>query len=336
MNIKLLSGGSGGARRGFAGASSSSLVPDNMTFRCAYQLPFNWKKCAMSRDGHYMVVGAKGNGLYNSVDYGFTFNLIGGFTGNWMSICCSADGRYFYAEASTGTIWRSTDYGVTWNLIYNDGSTNMYDLDCSSDGSILLMAKGQTGLQNKVSLDYGINWSDTFPNTYVMKCAVTGNGQTMFLCRHSGVIYKNNNYGNPANWDAGTNIDVGAIICDSISCSADGQYLMVSFSSRWLYLSNDGGATWTKQGLSVPTGTLDDPGSCTQMSRNGKIQCYNSGSLSNDGELVVSSDYGVTWKMLHPRIGLYGIDFSDDFKYVLRPSHTATLGPTANLIWVMH
>lgn len=335
--IKLLSGGGQGGKRGFSFGSSSNtdVIPDVMGFFSPIAVSYIWKKCAMSRNGRYQVAGFKNGQLFYSSNDGYTWTMVVGIIQNWMSICCSSSGDYFFAAGKDGEVYRSIDFGVSWVQIYTDAETNLYDLSCSADGKYVLLAKGTAGLQNQVSTDYGITWVNSFPSTFNMKCAVSGTGQTMYLCRQGGVIYKNVNYGAAASWDAGTIIDAGATICDSIRCSSNAQYLMTWFSARWLYTSSDGGATWKDQGFLLSSGSLDDPGGCCRISSNGKLQAFCSkDALDGAGFLWISSDYGFSWKSSLPLIGSYDFDFSDDFRYVLRPSRGSTTGTTTNHLWV--
>jgi len=332
--IKLLSGGGAGGRKCFGGSGSASIVPDNITWMPReVTATRNYKRCAMSRNGQYQVVAVKSAGLFYSHDYGLTWaasTLAPVLSGDWMSVCCSETGDYFYAAAMSGTtgIYKSTDRGVNFTQIYTDADNSLIDVKCSRTGQHLLTAKssGATA-QNRRSIDYGATWQNSFPTTYNMKAAVSGTGQYMYLCRNTGVIYKNNNYGDSASWDAGTTIDAAAVEIAQLRCSYNSQYLMAYLGTRGLYTSADSGATWTRRipVMSTPGGTFE--GGDVQLSSDGKIQAFCGPTINyQNGYLAVSEDYGVHWKWFLPDVPEWTIDFSDNFRYVLRPINNAGIG----------
>lgn len=329
-----------GGRRGYS--SSASIVPDNISWMPRETTVLrNYKRCAISRSGQYQVVAVKAAGLFYSHDYGLTWaasTLAPVLTGDWMSVCCSQTGDYFYAAAMIGTtgIYKSTDYGVNFTQIYTDGDNSLIDLKCSSNGQYLLTGKSSgAATQNRRSLDYGATWQNSFPTTFNMKAAVSGNGQTMFLCRHTGVIYKNTNYGDSASWDAGTIIDAAGVEIGQLRCSYNGLYLMAYLGTRGLYISSDSGATWLRKWPVLSTSGATYEGNDVQLSSDGKIQAFCGPSINNqNGYLAASEDYGVTWKWFLPDAPEFTIDFSDDFKYVLRPINNLGTGYYYGIILV--
>lgn len=339
MQTKLLSGGSGG-NRGFCASGSIPTVPDNLYWKPIVQgATKDWKRVAMSRDGHYQVAAVKNSFLFYSHDYGETWSQVALITGDWMGICCSSDGQYFYALAQAGAtgLYKSTDYGVTWvQILNNAGAHNWQDVACDYTGQFILVGVWGVGATPmKVSGDYGLNFVNSLNGgVRRWKCAVSSDATRMYLMNDLSVVYTSVDFG--VNWNAGITIDATATLTDRIRCSADGVYLLAYIGGKMLHRSIDSGATWIPCGFVLPAGGSLDPGGDIAMSGDGKIMvCVTAITTSpNYAYMWVSADSGVSWKWFTPILVNWCVDISDDFKYVTRPANLSGGGACPGLIWI--
>jgi len=103
------------------------------------------------------LLAAKGRGLYRSIDAG----------GSWSKIkdgVATASGDIRFSTSKAGTIFvlspenglsRSTNEGITWSNINSFGINKTLDVECTSDGAILVAADGEIFR----SSDEGNNWT---------------------------------------------------------------------------------------------------------------------------------------------------------------------------------
>jgi hypothetical protein len=129
--------------------------------------------------------------LYQSYDYGATWNTILSFGGQVLSCCAvSDDGVYWFAAAydgpSNGTfIYRSTDSGVTWSYVYavTGRAGNCAMSNTGQYISMVVNNADRPGLYNSFlasSNDYGLNWAgQAFNNTgrTFVDIAMSGQGR---------------------------------------------------------------------------------------------------------------------------------------------------------------
>jgi len=157
----------------------------------------------------------------------------------------SRDGKYMYVCQNNSYLWRSADYGVTFvnSLRYFN-----FRPAISWDGQYVLVtgqAAGQTAEGVSFSNDYGATWIDTLLGACYNGGAVSGEtGQYMVIGIYQVGIYVSNDWGD--SWILKVS-NGGHFMIPAIS--SDGKYIAICLdSSRYVYLSNDYGATFTSYG----------------------------------------------------------------------------------------
>ncbi|MBP6884397.1 MAG: peptidoglycan-binding protein [Candidatus Pacebacteria bacterium] len=219
---------------------------------------------------------------------------------NWRSLASSSDrSRIAAIPALTGgaNIYISTDGGISWTPRTVPGAHQLWSLAMSSDGMRLIA--GDNNGYIYTSTDGGVVWvTRTSPGMHQW-WGVASSSDGMKLAAgdaYYGYIYTSINGG--ATWTQ--RMSTGGHTWSMIRSSYDGNRLVAidAYSTSttgttggYLYTSNDGGATWTKQ-LSF-----------------GPARNWTSISLSSDGMRVlaldqttnayISTDGGVTFTS-HP------------------------------------
>ena len=205
----------------------------------------DWRT-AISRDGNRMFCCAYNGRLYTSITDGTTWveANIDGIKANklWRWIHSSATGQYVVActvGASTGRIYLSSDYGVNFTSVLPaspPASNNWWYCAIDDTGVYISASEGTYGTY--VSIDGGI----TFTNVKVVKAmqAWSSGGGKLFLASPGGAgeCYYSNDQG--AHW---SNLSTGTANWYDISCSQNGQYILVPVYNKRVYYSSDGGAT---------------------------------------------------------------------------------------------
>jgi len=207
---------------------------------------------------------------------------------NLSSMALSTSGKYCIISCNNGPIFNSSDYGV--NFIINLSSpTN------ATWKTIALSGSGQYGIiattnSNKyISSDYCINWT-LISNSIVptsslwTSISISSSGQYCMASSPQG-IYKSINYG--INWTKHTTMLSGT----EMAFSSSGQYGIL-FNSI-LYYSSDYGVTW------ISCSGLDNT-SCRSLSisNSGQYCIISLGNVSTIGNIYISSNYGINWKIL--------------------------------------
>lgn len=236
-----------------------------------------WQDVAMSADGSHLTAISHGGGgvyrIYESLDYGVTWNLIYHPNDRARDILSSSDGShlaFILEDSNTGTtsVLTSADYGNTWvnRTLDSYPSLYVYSLAMNSSGSQLVASLYDDDLGDDgnvyISNDYGATWVDSLSTSDV------------------------------------TDVDYWRMI----TSSSDGTHLaVVSYHYDTVgdkdifnvWASNNSGATWTNQTEnntsfhSIVDGSdgvaIDYSGDGTQL------------TLTTDGGVLTSVDNGVTW-----------------------------------------
>lgn len=222
-------------------------------------------------------------------------------TQNWGSKGCSQDGRHIYMGAYAGYIYISHDFGRNFTKRTDLGTFNAQNQDviCSDDGKIVVFTKENA--YPIISRDYGNTFSTLmssnskqFGATFDMKTMITSNSTW------NGSAYMNisKDYGNT--WTQLTG--AGNRQWYSFSLSKTGKYICACVYKGDVYVSTDGGDSWSAK---VLTGNWNG----TSVSEDGKVMmAVSENAGSRAGQIWISKDYGNTWSQLsnapvinHPR-----------------------------------
>ena len=96
----------------------------------------NWDGVSISSDGRIQSATDSGGYIYNSQDYGATWNIVTSNNRTWFSISISANANFQTAIDIAGYIFVSLDYGSTWALC-KDTTTygkSWQGVSCSANG----------------------------------------------------------------------------------------------------------------------------------------------------------------------------------------------------------
>lgn len=204
----------------------------------------NYQAAAISASGKYQLVAAySSNYVYLSTNYGATFSQTSCPAYNWQSAAISANGKYMYVGAWGGvSAYYSTDYGSTWAQSTVTGGVYVNSISISADGKYVLFAP-YTGNTLQLSTNYGASFSTVGSVGNTVGCAMSSNGQYMFVTEQSTTLNYSTNYG------ASFSTRTLPITTDGIDCDSSGRIVVIGNTSQGnMYVSTDYGVTWTAKG----------------------------------------------------------------------------------------
>lgn len=215
--------------------------------------------------------------LINSAD------MSGYDAGNFQAIrglAASSNGSIIYAivanTADVG-ILKSVNGGVTYNTSNPSGSAGtswfFTSIACSSDGTIVYACYLGQGLYK--SVDSGATWN----YVYQLGQALPGGAA------------------NPENSIFG--YDAGNV--DQVACDATGTILIMTTNAcATIYLSNDGGVSWTDVYVVPNYSPTPNTANPLAMNATGSVMyaAFNNSMDSNNYKILTSVDMGVTWNVI--------------------------------------
>ena len=256
---------------------------------------YNWEGLSMNETGKYQSAIVEGKNIYTSSDYGLNWKL-SKVTSNWITICISNEGRYqsvvangyFPADKGKGFIYTSKNYGNTWEK-KSEYNVSWVCLAMSSSGKIqtagsfLLedpdkLYKEQNGYVYN-SYDYGDTWekNKSLKQSWWTSVALSGNGKIQIIC--------------------------------AINCNLD------IVPPGPIYISYDYGKIFNR--VICP----NEPWLTLAISKSGKYmmaasykqQDSKNKDIHNTGGMILSENYGKTWKYTNaPRSQYTSIALSDN------------------------
>lgn len=233
--------------------------------------PQPWFASASSASGNRIVAAANPGGLYVSADGGATWTRSNAPQARWSALAMNRDGSRMAAVASGGLLYTSTDSGATWTARTTTG-------------------QGWTGV------------------------AMSEDGQRIVGVVQEGSIYVSRDGGTTFAAVAGT----AGVDWRSVAGSADGQHLL-AVASRFgplagtsgVYISDDGGTTWTRRTVTGPTPPTEN-WTYAAMSEDG----HRMAAIDNGGNPWVSDDGGTTWTIRFGYSNWSGLAVSRDGEMV--------------------
>lgn len=245
-------------------------------------------------------------------------------TTNMIDMCCSGDGRVALVCPWSGSAQLTKNYGETWSI---PSGISSYIWSCSMnlDGSIIIISDNNNYF---VSNDFGQSFTLPYPrpfqlqrsalsatgkyivcgcgsgqglqvstdsgSTWVQKettswywndVAISLDGSVIYGASDAGLIKKSTDYGQ--NWST-IYTDSSSKAIKTMTCSGDGKYILVAFSSSsQLLLSTDFGSTFNLVGTSASYYKV-------AMSKNGIYMI----AAVNGAGLYYSSNNGTNWSFL--------------------------------------
>lgn len=283
--------------------SNTRLDFSNNIVTETYTLPPSgrWWSCSMSSNSQYQMAIQINADIYNSIDYGITWEKVTTIDDTGFLSCgMSHDGKYrIVSSNSTNFVYVSNDFGVTWSKV-NITNDSEIRVGVSGDGKYMTFVTffdNDAGGKVCQSSDYGVTWTDitpTFPDHpgffYFVALSEDGKYQTLTITANStstGVTYDSsivtsNDYG--VTWNL---IPLGINICSN-AMSYDGKYQIAGDYGfeNGIFTSSDYGVTWNSFQVESSRWNYG------AISQDGKYQIYVS---QNAPFIYASNDFGVTW-----------------------------------------
>jgi hypothetical protein len=170
-------------------------------------------------------------------------------SGGVYGVAISDNSEVIYIGASNlARGYKSTDQGATWTMLPQvGGGAYTWNGVCTSALGDIVFASVNKSIYK--STDYGATWTSIHTSTklvYLAGCSSDGN--ILYFYSTSDYIYKKVG----ANAATQTATPKATLYGPSLSCSNDGSVVAFSDggSTDYIYVSKDGGATWT----SIDTG----------------------------------------------------------------------------------
>lgn len=236
----------------------------------------------------------------------------------------SSNGSKMAAAVWPGDVYVSDDMGATWTPRVGVGNWSV----------VLVSADGQTirifeydGYMFR-STDGGENFSGSGASRkYWYKAAMSSNGDRIVaatLNSPAETLFYTNNGG--VTWAA-----KGPILqaCTSLSISSDGYDILATGGTSALYISGNGGDTWTAR----ETPRMWYGGT---MSSNAGIMM----AVEENGQIFTSTDKGVKWNARGPNVNWYTASISGNGQtfvaagrgsYLYVPSNWTTVGAMGSI-----
>jgi photosystem II stability/assembly factor-like uncharacterized protein len=259
----------------------------------------------MNSSGSVIVAGEAPGLLHVSTDGGATWNVGASPTGIWTSTATSSTGNRIYAVSYQGSMYMSTDEGATWTTL-SPATASWEGIATSADGTHVAAVAQQQQLM--LSSDSGATWHNATitggATQWWRGVAMSSDGSVLTAVSHAGV-FRSTDSG--ATWSLLSVAVGGTAVTDNwyrVKMSADGQTIAIvgnTFSGApgtGIYVSHDGGTTWTKGFDQVADYTF------LAMSADGQWMGATMSDLnaSTPGKVVMSSDGGATFSTVTPGV----------------------------------
>ena len=280
----------------------------------------NWRSISVSSTGQYQSAAGQNSYIWRSIDYGVTWaSVTAPGTLGWNSISISSTGQYQSAVAGSGYIWRSDDYGATWASVTAPGTASWQSISLSSTGQYqsAVIISGYIWR----SIDYGATWATASVGTTTwVSISLSSTGQYQSAIAQNNYIYTSSDYG----LTLSSVTAPGAPTWTSITVSSTGQYQSAVVQNGLIYFSRDYGLTWSTYAsyeittpavvtvVTAPTTIVSAALPSISLSSTGQ---YQSAAVAGTGNILTSSNYGVTWTSRAFSLNWTSISLSSTGKY---------------------
>jgi hypothetical protein len=282
---------------------AATLNSSSYAWTVADATPRIWHSMSMNPAGDVIAVGEAGGTMHVSHDGGATWTTGNSGSATWISSAMSAAGDRIYALQYGGAMVLSRDYGANWTSVSAAGTGGWEAVTTSPDG-MRVAAVVQNG-PLVLSSDGGASWHtavmpDGQPDHWWRWIDSSSDGRVLVAVTHNSEVYRSTDYGSTWQWVTVT--AGGATVSDRwyrVKLSADGQTIAVVGNSfggapgTGIYVSHDGGATWTKGFSLVADYTF------LAMSSDGQVIAASvSDTGSTQGRIMWSNDGGASFTAL--------------------------------------
>ncbi len=248
-----------------------------------------WVSVACDADGSNVIVccysaDSYGTGrVFTSSDgcANWTERRPNGFDNDFYWTCVASDNDgsvliaacYSGASADDGQIWLSINSGANWTKMTPAGAVkrNWKSVACNSDGSVIIA--GIISSSNGrifMTVDTGANWTETRPagdvNKEWRRVDCNSDGSILLAMENYGRVRKSIDGG--ANWTEIRPNGNSDWLWNYSVISTDGNIIIVMgwFNANGIFVSKDGGVTWTDNGfaLGIDWWGVDISGDCAK------------------------------------------------------------------------
>jgi len=233
-----------------------------------------WLSIASSSAGSRLYA-AGGSGVFNSTDYGHTWNgPFSALAGSWNAVATSADGQTVIAVVPSKAVQVSFNAGLTWGAVGSLLASNGIAVACSYNAAKAIVV-------NKTGLVYTNNPSGIWASigaSSATRVAYSGSGNNYVAGNSSGTIIS----------QIGGSVALTNKAITGIVISADGTQLAACVNPGGIYTSANSGVTWNI--TSAPLTNWN----CLTASADGTRLIA---GVTN-GLLYASANLGATWSAL--------------------------------------
>lgn len=271
----------------------------------------NWAGVKTSRDGSVLLAGVNSGRLYVSRDSGSTWEEVqpaGDNDNQWLVTGVSGDGQTMIAGFYGNRLYLSHDAGRTWTdtQAAGDVDSNWQGGAISGDGQTIIAGINPGRLY--ISTDGGDNWAETRPagNTDQawIPMALSDNGNVVVAGVYGSRLYRSTNQG--SSWSEIRPAGDNDFNWNTVGVNSDGQTVLVGIDDAGdelsprdgkLYLSQDGGNSWSEKIIAGPYGR---EWRISSVSDDGQTMFAGYGDSTTAGRLFLSTNAGSSWAETQP------------------------------------
>jgi hypothetical protein len=271
-----------------------------------------WSCVASDTTGDKLVAGVDGGDIFLSDDCGITWTAVNKnptppVPSSWVSVASNATGQTLAALTVGGEIWVSTNRGTTWTLSETiNGGTPSVAITMNGTGNVIAAVSYDAGTDKdtlSTTTTTGAVWVnlDTIPGNIWTSISSNLIGDQLILSMSGtaanptdGNVFLAVPIAPVPQYSVGAALSAGTRPWSSVASNADGNVLVATDGAvgGLIYVSTDGGTTWSSGGSHVSTVKW----SSVASNYVGDLLV----AISEQDFIWSSSNYGLTWTNFNP------------------------------------
>jgi len=271
-----------------------------------------WSCVASDTTGDKLVAGVDGGDIFLSDDCGITWTAVNKnptppVPSSWVSVASNATGQTLAALTVGGEIWVSTNRGTTWTLSETiNGGTPSVAITMNGTGNVIAAVSYDAGTDNdtlSTTTTTGAVWAnlDTSPGNIWTSISSNLIGDQLILSMSGtaanptdGNVFLAVPIAPVPQYSVGAALSAGTRPWSSVASNAAGNVLVATDGAvgGLIYVSTDGGTTWSSGGSHVSTVKW----SSVASNYVGDLLV----AISEQDFIWSSSNYGLTWTNFNP------------------------------------
>lgn len=202
----------------------------------------NWRTIACNSDCSVVLAAETEGRLFRSVDFGASWSETESVR-NWRSVAVSANGNTMLALPYGGQTYISTNIGATWSTGTGNGNQSQWvSAALSADGSKFFVAPFIGGIS--YSANRGSTWNSYLTPANTTSISYADDVNRLLQCGNDGAIATSSTMGASV-----TRLNANQIPWSSCDISSNGNVLIATSTTGLIYVSTDGGGSWTARSL---------------------------------------------------------------------------------------